>query len=454
MVKFQFNLKKIKGIAIEPTKIIVFSFIGVIFWGALLLTLPISSADPDNSADFLTALFTATSATCVTGLVVVDTLTGWSLFGQIVILSLIQIGALGFVTFATFFSILLGRKVGLKTMILAQESINHFSFEGILKLIKRLVLITLLFELIGALLLSISFVPKFGPRGFYLAVFHSISAFCNAGFDILGNSQSLTGYNDDPLVLYTIAGLIIIGGLGFVVWKDVWEFRRNKELLLHTKVVLITTAFLIISGTVLFFCFEYNNPDTMEGMHTVTKIKASFFHSVVTRTAGFNSIPLDKMREISKITSVIFMFIGAAPGSTGGGIKVTTFGVILAVIISQIRDASDTIIFKKKIPHYTIDKALAIICLSAMLIFIVTTIMLIADNKPFIDILFEATSAFGTVGMSSIGTSSLHTASKIVLLITMFLGRVGPLTFAIALSLKNNKKTQDLIYPEGKIVVG
>jgi len=454
MVKFQFNLRRNKGISIEPTKIIVFSFIGVIFWGTLLLTLPISSANPEKSADFLTALFTATSATCVTGFVVVDTLTGWSLFGQLVILSLVQIGALGFVTFATFFSIMLGKKVGLKTMILAQESINHFSFEGILKLIKRLVLITLLFELIGALLLSISFVPKFGPRGFYLAVFHSISAFCNAGFDIFGDSQSLTGYNNDPLVLYTIAGLIIIGGLGFVVWKDVWEFRKNKELLLHTKVVLITTAFLIISGAVLFFCFEYNNPGTMGGMNTFTKINTSFFQSVITRTAGFNSIPLDKMREISKITSVIFIFIGAAPGSTGGGIKVTTFGVILAVIISQIKGSSDTTIFKKRIPHYTVDKALAIIGLSLMLVITATTIILAADNKPFVDVLLEAASAFSTAGMSSIGTSSLHTTSKIVLLITMFLGRVGPLTFAIALSLKNNKKTQDLIYPEGKIVVG
>lgn len=454
MIKFRFNLKKNKVKAIEPTKIIVFSFIAVIFWGTLLLALPISSANPEKSTDFLTALFTATSATCVTGFLVVDTLTGWSVFGQIVILSLVQIGALGFVTFATFFSILFGRKVGLKTMILAQESLNQMSFEGILRLIKRVVMVTFLIELIGAILLSISFVPKFGPRGFYLAVFHSISAFCNSGFDIFGNYQSLTEYNNNPLVMYTMAGLIIIGGLGFVVWKDIWEFRKNRELLLHTKVVLLTTAFLIISGTVLFYCFEYNNPGTMGDMNTFTKINASFIHSVMTRTAGFNSIPLNNMREISKIVSVIFMFIGAAPGSTGGGIKLTTFGVILAVIISQTKGSNDTIVFKKRIPHSTVDKALAIIGLSLMLLLIVTTIILVIENRPFVDVLLESASAFSTAGMSSIGTANLQTASKIVLLITMFLGRVGPLTFAIALSLKNNKKTQDLVYPEGKIVVG
>lgn len=354
MVKFNFNFKNRKIFALDPTKIIVFSFIAIILLGTLLLTLPISAANPESSTDFLTALFTATSATCVTGLVVVDTLTNWSLFGQLVILSLIQIGALGFVTFATFFSILLGKKVGIKTMVLAQESLNHFSFDGIIKLIKNVILITFLTEFVGALILSARFVPQFGLRGFYIAIFHSISSFCNAGFDILGGFQSLTMYNNDPIILYTTSALVIFGGLGFMVWKDFFEYKKNKELLLHTKVVLITSAFLLILGTLFFFAFEFNNPDTMGGMNILTKINASFFHSTVSRTAGFNSIPLDKMREISKAATILLMFIGAAPGSTGGGIKITTFGVVLVAIISQIRGSDDTIIFKRKVPHSTI----------------------------------------------------------------------------------------------------
>ncbi|MFZ5987636.1 MAG: TrkH family potassium uptake protein [Bacillota bacterium] len=458
MVKFQINLKNNKVLALEPAKIIVFSFAAVIFWGALLLSLPIASKPGQESVSFLTALFTATSATCVTGLVVVDTFTQWSLFGQIVILTLIQIGALGFVTFATFFSILLGRKVGLKTMILAQESLNHFSFEGILRLIKNVVITTFIIELIGALILSTRFVPRFGPKGFYMAVFHAISAFCNAGFDIMGQVSpysSLTTFNEDPVVLYTVSGLVILGGLGFMVWKDLVDYRKTRELLLHTKVVLVVTAFLITLGTLFFFVFEFNNPNTLASLSFPTKINAAFFHSVATRTAGFNSISIDKMNEISKVATILFMFIGAAPGSTGGGVKITTFGVLMVAIISQVRGSNDTIIFKRKVPHTTVIKSLAIIGLSAMLVITVTTLLLIFENnRTFLDILYEATSAFGTVGLSSVGTFTLHTASRIFLIVTMFLGRVGPLSFAIALALRSNKKNQDLVYPEGKIVVG
>lgn len=456
MIKFQFGIKNNKMFELEPTKIIVFSFIAVIFWGTLLLTLPIASKS-GQSAGFLTALFTSTSSTCVTGLVVEDTFTQWSLFGQIVILLLIQTGALGFVTLATFFSILLGRKVGLKTMILAQESLNHFSFENILKLIRNVVITTLIIESIGALILSTRFVPKFGVKGIYMSIFHAVSAFCNAGFDIMGEQglySSLTGFNEDPVVLYTVSALIILGGLGFMVWRDLIDYRKNKELLLHTKVVLIMTAFLLTFGALLFFTFEFNNPDTLGSLGLPTKINAAFFHSVATRTAGFNTLALDQMQEISKVITMVFMFIGAAPGSTGGGVKITTFGVLMVAIISQIRGSDDTIIFNRRVPHRTIYKSLSIIGLSAIIVITVTTIMLAFEDKPFMDILFEATSAFGTVGLSSVGTSNLGTVSRVVLIITMFLGRVGPLSFAIALALRNNKKTQDLVYPEGKIVVG
>lgn len=439
---------------LSPARIIVFSFAVLILTGALLLSLPVASKN-GQSAGFLTALFTSTSASCVTGLVVVDTLSQWSIFGQIVILILIQCGGLGIITLATFFSVLLGKKVSLRGMLLAQESINHFSFEGVLNLIKKVVIVTFAIELLGAILLSTSFVPKFGARGFYMGVFHSISAFCNAGFDIMGDFQSFTRYNDDPVVIYTIAGLIIIGGLGFMVWKDLYEFPKNKSLLLHTKVVLIITAFLILFGTLFFFTFEHNNPATTQNMSLFEKINASFFHSVVTRTAGFNSFQLDNMREVSKVATIILMFIGGAPGSTAGGIKVTTFGVIIFAVISQIKGLDDTIIFRKRVPHYIVNKSLAIIVLSLIWIISVTTITLAAEeNKPFINMLYETTSAFGTVGLSIAPTPSLGTLSRLLIILTMFFGRVGPLSFAIALTLRSNKKSPSEIYPEGKIVVG
>lgn len=457
MVKLQLKIKNNKILAIEPTRIIVFSFIGLIFWGALLLNMPFASRNGE-SIGFITSLFTATSATCVTGLVLVDTYSQWSIPGQIIILSLIQIGALGFVTFATFFSIILGRKLGLKTRVLAQESLNHFSFEGILKVIKNVVFVTFAVEMCGALILCTRFVPKYGPKGIYMSIFHSVSAFCNAGFDIMGGEtgefSSLTSFYNDPVVLYTVTSLIIVGGLGFIVWKDIYDYKKTKEFLLHTKIVFIMTLLLITLGTIFFLTFEYNNPNTLGNYNLFEKINGAFFHSVSTRTAGFNTINLNELNEISKFGSIILMFIGAAPGSTGGGVKVTTFGVIIVAIISQIRGSNDTIFLKRKVPHNTINKSLAIIGLSATVVITVTTILLLRENYSFLDMLFEATSAFGTVGLSTFGTPNLSSnLSKVVLIITMFLGRVGPLSFALSLTLRNHSK-KELVYPEGKIVVG
>jgi trk system potassium uptake protein TrkH len=313
--------------------------------------------------------------------------------------------------------------------------------------------------LAGTIILSVSFVPKFGLKGVYLGVFHSVSAFCNAGFDLMGimgkgDFVSLTSYNNDPIVIYTIAFLIIIGGLGFMVWKDLYEFRKNKYLLLHTKVVLMMTVCLIVFGTIFFFAFEFNNPATMGKLNLFGKINSAFFQSVTPRTAGYNSLPLNDMREISKVVTIILMFIGAAPGSTAGGIKITTFGVILIAIISQVMGSEDAVFFKKKVAQSTISKALAIIGLSGMLVITVTTIILAIENKPFLNVIYEVTSAFGTVGLSTGITPSLHSVSKILLILTMFLGRVGPLTFVIALTLRSNKRNANIIYPEGKIVVG
>ena len=353
--------------------------------------------------------------------------------------------------------VLMGRKVRLKGMLLAQESINYFSYEGVISLVRRVVLVTFGIELLGGLLLSISFVPRYGLRGLYVGFFTAISAFCNAGFDIIGNYKSLTEYNGDPIVIFTVAGLIIIGGLGFMVWKDLYEYRRNKNFLLHTKVVLVMTICLILGGTIFFLAFEYNNPATMGGLSFFEKLNAAYFHSVVSRTAGFNSLPTNDMRDISKLGTVILMFIGAAPGSTGGGIKVTTFGVILLTIISQIKGSDDTIIFNKRVPHFVTNKALAITGLSGMLVIIVTIVLLAFESGPMINminVLYEVTSAFGTVGLSTGITPSLTNISKLFLIITMFLGRVGPVSFAFALTLKSRKNTTDIVYPEGKIMVG
>lgn len=458
MSKITLKSSNNKTFKMAPTKLIVLSFALLILLGAALLSLPFASRS-GHSIGFLKALFTATSATCVTGLVVVDTYNHWTTFGQIVILILIQCGGLGLATLATFFSVLLGKKVGLKGMLLAQESINHFSFEGILKLIKRVVIVTFSIELIGTILLSIRFVPIFGVKGIYFGLFHSISAFCNAGIDLMGvlgkgDYSSLTQFNNDPLVLYTIAGLIVIGGLGFLVWKDIYDYPKIRSLYLHTKVVLVISALLIVFGSFLFFAFEHNNPLTMGNLNFAGKINSSIFQSITPRTAGFNSLPLNDMKEVSKVATIVLMFIGAAPGSTGGGIKVTTFGVILFAIVSQINGSNETVIFKRRVSQQTVNKSLSIIGLAALLVVTVTTIILLFENIPLLNVLYEATSAFGTVGLSTGITPTLKPISHILLIITMYLGRVGPLSFALALSLRANKKKPDIVYPEGKIMVG
>lgn len=444
---------------IAPSKLLVLSFAVLILTGALLLSMPFSSRSGEWTP-FINALFTATSASCITGLIIYDTFSYWSPIGQVIILMLIQVGALGIVTLATFFSILLRKKIGLKGMLLAQESINTFSFPEVIRLIRKIVTATLIVELSGALLLCVSFIPKFGLFGLYMGIFNAVSAFCNAGFDITsgavdGKFLSIVPFNSDPIVIYTISGLIILGGLGFSVWRDLWEFRKNKQLIFHTKLVLTITIALLLSGTVFFFAAEFNNPKTLGPMSFLEKLNASFFHSTSSRTAGFNSVNLADMREISKVFTVFLMFIGAAPGSTGGGIKVTTIGVLIIAILSQIRGSGDIVLFRKRIHQYTVNKALSIAGLSGILVLAITTVIVsIQPDFKVLDILYETTSAFGTVGLSLGVTPDLSTASKILLVLTMFLGRVGPLSFAVALTLKSSRRNTDMVYPEAKILVG
>lgn len=438
---------------VSPTRMIVSSFAVLIFLGGLLLNLPVAS-NSGISIGFVNALFTATSATCVTGLIVADTLTQWTLFGQIIILVLIQVGGLGIITLATFFSAILGRKVGMKGRILAQASISEYSFTEVVAMIKGIVLITLVIEAAGAILFSIRFVPMFGLKGIYMSVFQSISAFCNAGFDLMGGYKSLTDFNGEPIILYTTAALIVIGGLGFIVWKDLYEYHETRTLYLHTKLVLMMTVLLIFGGAMFFLFQEYSNPSTMGALNFTEKINAAMFQSVTTRTAGFNSIDVDGMTEISKMFSVFLMFVGAAPGSTAGGVKVTTLAIVIVAIVSNIRGNSETVVLKRKVGQDVINKSLAIIGLSMILVFAMTTIIIAIEDMPFINVLFECTSAFGTVGQSTGITPLLHDSSKILLSFMMFLGRVGPLTFAVALAMREKKTLQNSVYPEGKIMVG
>ncbi len=434
---------------------VFFSFFLVIMVGAVLLTLPIAN-ESRLGTSFLDALYTATSATCVTGLVLFDTADYWSLFGEIVILLLIQVGGLGLITLMTFFMSVMGRKSGLKTMVLAQESLNTFNWYDVIHLIRNVIIVVFGVELIGAILLSIAFVPQYGSIGIYYGVFHSVSAFCNAGFDVLGNLQSMATQSDHPLVLYTISILVMIGGLGFIVWQDVWNYRKNRRLQLHTRLVLFISFLLWVGGTLFIYYVEYKNSNTLGAMPSRERLNAAIFLSVNARTSGYASFDLHAMNDVTKVFVSILMFIGAASGSTGGGIKVNTLGVIIIALISIISDKEDIIFRKRHISMQTVMRAFTIFLLAGtLLIVVVLAISLLIPQYRLVDALFESSSAFGTVGLSiGMSTSPYYTSmAKIIHIITMFIGRVGPMTFAVTLTLRKKRKNA-IIYPESKIVVG
>jgi trk system potassium uptake protein TrkH len=442
---------------IKQTQAIVIGFAAIIVVGSILLNLPISSRD-GHSIGFINALFTATSAVCVTGLVVVDTYTHWTLFGQIVILFLIQVGGLGFMTLATLFSLALGRRISFKERLLIAESLNQFSPQGMVKLIKDILLGTLLFEGLGAIILSIRFAGQFGIKiGIYKGIFHSISAFCNAGFDLMGvhgKFSSLTNYVEDPVVSLTIMMLVIIGGLGFAVWEDVYRTRNFSELRLHTKLVLVITGILLVVGFISFLALEYSNAKTLQPLSFKGKILASMFQSVTPRTAGFNTLSLPDLTNASKLITMLLMFIGGSPGSTAGGIKTTTAGVVLFSVISVLRGSGDVNIFRKRLEIEVIFKAMAIFVLSLIIIICTTVILSVLGDATLLEYLFESTSAFGTVGLSLGITPALGSVSKTALIITMFMGRVGVLTMGMAITLRMQKSELKLKYPEAKVLVG
>ncbi len=429
---------------LSTTQIILLSFLGVILIGSVLLSLPVSSAG-GRAVPYIDALFTATTATCVTGLVTVSTAATWSVFGQAVILLLIQIGGLGVITFMTAVMLLFNRKIGVSDRLLIQDAFNLSTLSGIVAFVKKVLIGTLTVESIGACFYMTVFVPQFGARGIWVSVFNSVSAFCNAGMDIIGEN-SLCDYSGNVLITLTTAALIILGGLGYIVWWDVSRVIKNrkqnggrffKSLTLHSKIVLISTAFLLIVGTALTLCFEYNNPLTLAGLPLTDKIQAAFFQSVTTRTAGFASLPQENLKNPTAILSLLLMFIGGSPVGTAGGIKTVTAAVLLSITVSLISGKNSVSLFGRTISKQSVYKAVAVTVMSFSVMFVSTLLLSAVTNAPALDILFETVSAAATVGLSRSLTGALNLLGKLIIIFTMYFGRVGPISMAIAFGGKN-----------------
>ncbi len=438
---------------LQPAQVLSLGFFAVILIGAIILNTPFVTTNGEI-VGFENALFTSTSAVCVTGLIVVDTSTYWNVFGQTVILILIQIGGLGFMTMATLFAMIVGHRISLKGRIMMQESINHTDISGVIRLAKRIVFMTFLIEAIGAFLLSRQFIKDFGfEKGIWYSVFHSVSAFCNAGFDIMGNS--LVRYVSNTYVNFIIMALIVIGGIGFVVIMEVAKFKSFKKLSFNSKIVISTTAILIFGGAFLFYVLERHNPNTIALLDAKGKFLASMFGSVTTRTAGFNTIDTASMMPATVLITMVLMFIGGSPGSTAGGVKTTTITVVALTIISIIKGKQDTEAFGRRISKDAVNRALGVLGIALIVLISVVTLLSITEKSTLQLILFETVSAFGTVGLSMGLASKLSIFGKIIISFTMFMGRVGALTiiFAATTKLKNNEKLMKR-YPKGKISIG
>lgn len=454
----------------HPTQILVIGFLAVILLGSILLMLPISSSTAQYTP-FEDALFTATSAVCVTGLVVVDTASHWSLFGKIVIICCIQIGGLGFMSLVSMVFVALGKRITLKNRLIMQEALNFNTTAGVVRFTKMVVKGTLIVEGIGALLLAFVFVPEYGfVKGIWYAIFHAISAFCNAGFDIIGNS-SLAPYVGNGIVNMVIMSLIIIGGLGFSVWVDVYRVIKHKmeapkhytwkqtinKLMLHTKLVGVITFALLSIGFIVIFVLEYKNPGTLGGLTLKEKIYAAMFQSVSPRTAGFYTITLANLTDTSKLFTVILMFIGGSPAGTAGGIKTVTIGVLAVCAISTIKGNDQVVAFKRKISFNIITRALTIVMIAMVVVAVAVGILSLTEDFTFMEILFETVSAFATVGTTLGITPFLSLAGKILIIIVMFIGRLGPITMAVALMVRQGNKENtkgNIQYPEEKVMVG
>ncbi len=443
-IKFRFSFEQI----------VVLGYFTIIMIGGILLSLPLAS-NTGTWTPYLNALFTATSATCVTGLVVYDTYQHWSLFGQTVILILIQIGGLGFMTIITIFSVYLKRNIGLHERKLLMQSTGSLEIGGVVRMVKRIVTGTFIFEGIGTLLLAIRFCPQMGlSDGLYAALFHAVSAFCNSGFDIMGRFgafSSLSTYSNDYLVNLTIMTLIVTGGIGFIVWNDIIFHRHHlKKYQLHSKIALSATLILIVVGTFFFYVFE--NQYSLSDLSIPDKILASMFQSITPRTAGFNTINTGTLSESGHLLTILLMFIGGSPGSTAGGIKTTTFVVIILGALASSRHQSHINIFKRRLDENIVREASAIATLYVFLIVCSTLFITFIQDFEMKNVLFEVVSAIGTVGLSTGITTSLNEASKLVIMLMMFAGRVGGLTLALVLAEKRTHTQANR--PIEKILIG
>lgn len=442
------GMKKLK---MSNLQIVAAGYFLVVLTGTLLLMLPVATVDGADTS-LLDALFTAVSASCVTGLVVQDTGTHWTLFGQLVILALIQIGGLGFMTISLSFLMLTRKKIGLRHREVMVESINSSQIGGVVRLTRKILIVTAVVEGIGALLLSLRFVPQYGTaKGLYFGVFHSISAFCNAGFDLMGNYDSIVAYSADPLVNFTLMGLITIGGLGFLVWEDLWQKKwRLHRLRLQSKIVLSASFLLTVGGGLVLLLLEANNLNV--GMDSGERILTALFQSCTARTAGFNSVDPAAMTGGSKLVMMTLMFIGGSPGSTAGGIKTTTIVVILMYTLAGIRHERSANIFGRSLGDDELHKAVYVFFVNLLFVLCGTTVICALQNLQLTDVLFEAFSAMGTVGITTGITRDLIPASQLVIIFLMYCGRVGSISFAVA--LMERKATPPVTMPSERINIG
>lgn len=443
-----------KKLKITYTQTIAFGFLIIILAGALLLCLPISSRAHEWTS-FFDSLFTAVSATCVTGLIVFDTYTHWSLFGQLVILIMIQIGGIGFMTMITTVSIFMGRRIGLHERKLVMQSAGNTRLSGAIQLVRRIVIGTLFFEAVGAVLLAFRFCPEMGfLSGVYNAIFHSVSAFCNAGFDLMGRfdpGSSLTRYGSDPLVNFTVCGLITIGGLGFMVWSNIYKAQfDHRKFSLHTKLVLTMSAFLIAVPTILFYIFERNT--CLSGMTCGEKWLHSLFQAITPRTAGFNTIDQSSLSESGSLLTTVLMLIGGSPGSTAGGIKTTTLAVLILTTLASARRNTHVEVFKRRLSNDTLRQASAIFTIYVTAAAVFSLVICAIEPYGIRSVIYEVCSALGTVGLSTGITASLGRASQTCLMLLMYAGRVGALTLMIVLAENRNRVA--LMRPKEDILIG
>ncbi|MBE5802588.1 MAG: Trk family potassium uptake protein [Clostridiales bacterium] len=445
--------------SIQPEQVLALGFLVAIMLGGLLLTLPVASTS-GSSVGLLGAMFTATSAVCVTGLNIVDIGLSYSGLGQGIILVLIQVGGLGFMVFATLAMTMLGKRISLRSRMLIRDSMNQNTLSGLVRLTLWTALLVFGVELAGACLLMIRFIPLYGVgKGIWFGFFHSISAFCNAGFDLLGNFTSVVPLQNDPLIIGTLILLIITGSMGFVVIMECAgrPFNHTK-LSLHTKLVLLSTAVLLLGGALIFGVLEWNNPDTIGSMTVGNKLLNSLFQSTTCRTAGFCAVDQGKLTDSSKLISCILMFIGASPASTGGGVKTTTFSMVLLLMATVASGREDYVLFKKRVARDVVSRAVTIIFIMLGALIASTCIISVLERRSgmnLIDILFEVTSAVSTTGLSALGSASFSVPSQLLLMLLMYLGRVGPLTLAYALSKRLSNAAQNRIhYPEENIMIG